>query len=333
MERQSVACGIICGGRLFRAGKNMQHYHALTDAYLDRSSVVTIGVFDGVHRGHQHLIRTLVAQARTDGKLAVALTFYPHPDIVLKKLSGRYYLSDPEERAQLLGALGVDYVITQRFDNALRQIRAQDYVEMLRRHLRLSSLWVGADFALGYQREGNVAFLRQAGESGGFDVQTIELILAHGDHTAISSSRIRQALEMGEVEHANAWLGRSYALSGEVVHGQQRGRTIGFPTANVDVSAERVIPANGVYACWATVGDERFMAVTNVGIRPTFEGQGITVEAYLLDFDRDIYGQEMTLSFEKRLRPEQKFDGIAALIAQINADVEAGRAYLRDKQK
>jgi riboflavin kinase / FMN adenylyltransferase len=306
----------------------MQHYHALTEAHLQQPSVVTIGVFDGVHRGHQFLIRKLVEEARAQGKLAVALTFYPHPDVVLKKLTGRYYLTTPDERARLLGELGIDYVITQTFDDTFRQTRAAHYVEMLQQHLRLSSLWVGSDFAMGYQREGNVAFLEREGAARGFQVDVIDLIMANGDHVAISSSGIRKALEAGDVEHAKAWLGRSYAITGEVVRGEQRGRTIGFPTANVRAWAEQVIPANGVYACWAQVGGERYMAMTNVGVRPTFDGHGVTVEAYLLDFEGDIYGQQVTLTFEKRLRPEQKFDGLPALIAQIGADVEAGRAYL-----
>ncbi|MDX2140579.1 MAG: bifunctional riboflavin kinase/FAD synthetase [Chloroflexota bacterium] len=306
----------------------MQHYYGLQQAQLEQSSVVTIGVFDGVHRGHQYLIRKLVEEARAQGKLAVALTFFPHPDVVLRKLSGRYYLTTPDERARLLGELGVDHVITETFDDTFRQTRAQAYVDLLTKHLRLSSLWVGSDFALGYQREGNVDFLRRAGQTSGFTVEAIDLLLANGDHSAISSTGIREALQMGDLDHANGWLGRAFSVTGEVVHGQQRGRTIGFPTANVAVWSEQVLPANGVYAGWARLGSERFMAVTNVGSRPTFAGQDITVEAYLLDFDRDIYGQQMTVTFEERLRGEQKFDGIAALIAQIQQDVEAGRAHL-----
>lgn len=309
----------------------MQHFYALQDAQLERPSVVTIGVFDGVHRGHQALIRTLVAEARAQNKLAVALTFFPHPDVVIRKLEGRYYLTTPDERARLLGALGVDTVITETFDDTFRHTRAQDYVDRMLKHLRLASLWVGADFALGYQREGKVAWLRTAGEAQGFNVETLDLIVANGDHSAITSTRIREALQLGDVEHAAEWLGRPYSVTGEVVHGLARGRTIGFPTANVDAWAEQVVPGNGVYAGWAMLGGERFMAMTNVGMRPTFTGQNITVESFLLDFDRDIYGEQLTVTFEKRLRPEMKFDGIDALVAQIRRDVEAGRAWLSGK--
>ncbi len=306
----------------------MQHYYALQDAQLQHPSVVTIGVFDGVHRGHQALIRRLVDEARARGKLAVALTFFPHPDVVIRKLEGRYYLSTPDERARLLGELGVDCVVTETFDDTFRHTRAQAYVERMLHHLKMSSLWVGADFALGYQREGTVDWLRAAGAAQGFNVETLELILANGDHSAISSSGIRVALGAGDVEHATAWLGRPYSVTGEIVHGMARGRTIGIPTANVDVWAQQVLPGSGVYAGWATLGEERFMAMTNVGMRPTFTGQNITVESHLLDFDRDIYGQQMTVTFEKRLRPEMKFDGIDALVAQIHRDVDAGRAWL-----
>lgn len=306
----------------------MQHYYDLQQAHLEKSSVVTIGVFDGVHRGHQFLIRKLVDAARAQGRLAVALTFFPHPDVVLRKLEGRYYLSAPEDRARLLGQLGVDCVVTQTFNDAFRQIRAAEYVDMMLRHLRLSSLWVGSDFALGYQREGNVPFLRQQGSAQGFDVEVIDLLMGNGDHVAISSSGIREAIQAGEIEHANAWLGRPYHVNGPVVHGEQRGRQIGFPTANIMVWDEQVIPANGVYAGWAHLGDERFMAVTNVGVRPTFAGRSVTVEAHLLDFDRDIYGQNLGFSFERRLRAEKKFNNIQELIAQISADVHAGRMVL-----
>ena len=305
----------------------MEHLYDLASAHLTQPSVVTIGVFDGVHRGHQHLIKRLVAEARATNRLAVALTFFPHPDIVLRGLTGRYYLTTPEERAHYLGDLGVDMVITLPFNEDFRQIRAAAFVDMMLAHLRLSSLWVGSDFALGYKREGNVHFLRAQGEAKGFTLQVIDLITAETDG-AISSTTIREALLAGEVEKARDWLGRSYTLTGEVVHGDHRGRELGFPTANMDVWEHQVIPANGIYAGWAMLGEERFMAATSVGIRPQFNGEDVRVEAYLLDFDRDIYGQQLTFSFEKYLRPEMKFNNLEGLIAQIDADVQTTRVYL-----
>ncbi|MBK8032653.1 MAG: bifunctional riboflavin kinase/FAD synthetase [Chloroflexi bacterium] len=305
----------------------MNHVYDLATIQLDQPSVVTIGVFDGVHRGHQHLIQRLVRSARESGRLAVVLTFFPHPDVVLRGLTGRYYLTSPQQRAELMGELGVDHVITLPFNEEFRQIRAAAFVDLMREHLKLESLWVGADFALGYKREGTVEFLRAQGAAKGFTLEAIDLIGEDGSAT-FSSTAIRDALNAGDLEAARRLLGRSYSVSGEVVHGDHRGRTIGFPTANIAVWSEQLVPANGVYAGWATVGGEHYMAVTNVGLRPTFEGDSLRVEAHLLDFNREIYGETMNFSFETRLRPEKKFNGIQELMTQIALDAQAGRDYL-----
>ncbi len=305
----------------------MKHIYNLSDAKLDQPSIVTIGVFDGVHRGHQYLLSQLVAAARTSGSLAVVLTLFPHPDRVIRGLTGRYYLTTPEQKAALLGELGVDVVITHPFDEQVRQVRAAAFVDQLLGHLNMTSLWVTADFALGYRREGNFVYLSAQGAEKGFEVREIELLSTDG-HEIISSSTIRQALVAGDVQKAASWLGRPYRVEGPVVHGDHRGRGIGFPTANVDVWAEQVLPADGVYACWALLGDERYMAMTNVGTRPTFDGSTVTVEAYLLDFDRDIYGQKLAVDFVYRLRGEEKFSGLDALVQQIRKDVDQGRALL-----
>jgi riboflavin kinase / FMN adenylyltransferase len=304
----------------------MNHFTNLAELHLAQPSMVTIGVFDGVHRGHQHLIRSLTEEAHAAGRLAVALTFFPHPDVVLRGLTGRYYLTTPEQRARLMTNLGIDYVVTLPFNEQFRQIRAANFVDQLLEHLHLESLWVGSDFAMGYKREGNVEFLRAQGAQKGFTLKAIDLLMA--DHAAISSTAIRSLLLEGRVDEARDLLGRSYSVTGEVVHGEKRGRQIGYPTANIDVWAEQVIPANGIYAGWAFVGEERFMAMTNVGVRPTFDGQNVTVEAYLLDFDRDLYGQQLTFTFEKFMRPEAKFTNIPDLIARIDQDVIEGRAFL-----
>ncbi|HYO88074.1 MAG TPA: bifunctional riboflavin kinase/FAD synthetase [Candidatus Limnocylindrales bacterium] len=312
----------------------MIHLTELEAIALTRPSVVTIGVFDGVHLGHQYLVRRLVASARASGRLAVVITFYPHPDVVLRGITGRYYLTTPDERAALLGDLGVDFVVTLSFDDHLRHIRAAAFVDLMVNHLRVSELWVGAEFALGYKREGNVPFLTAQGAEKGFVVDAVDLMAVEdsGDGLLkISSSAIRAALAEGAVETAERMLGRPYGVRGEIVHGLARGRTIGFPTANIAVPDERLIPANGVYAGWALLDSECFMAVTNVGTRPTFSGEDVTVEAHLLDFNRDIYGAPLEFQFITRLRPEMRFTGIEALIAQIEADAAAGRAVLADR--
>jgi len=307
----------------------MTHVHTLESVLINNESIVTIGVFDGVHRGHQALIRQLVERAHGENRHAIVVTFFPHPDILLRGLQGRYYLTTPDDRAALLLEMGVDVVITLPFDDALRHIRAADFVDKLVRQLNMVELWVGADFALGYQREGNVAFLTALGQTRGFSTHIVETIM---DHDAIiSSTTIRQALIDGRLSDANALLGRPYSVSGPVVEGHRRGRTIGYPTANVDVWDDLVLPKNGIYAGWARVGDQRYMAATNIGLKPTFDDHNVTVEAYLLDFSGDLYGRHLTVTFDHRLRDEARFSSIDALIAQIAADVERTRALLLEK--
>ncbi len=306
----------------------MAHVTSLNDVQLEQASLVTIGVFDGVHLGHQQLIRALVERAKASGRLTVVLTFFPHPDIVLRGLTGRYYLTTPEQRAEALHLLGVDTVITQTFDETFRHTSAQDYVSQLCDRLKMTELWVGQHFALGYEREGDVAFLSRLGESKGYTVHAVELV-ADADQHVISSTSIRGLLQEGKVEQVAGLLGRPFSIDAEVVRGDQRGRTIGFPTANLAVWDEQVLPAYGVYAGWATIDGARHPAVTNIGVRPTFDSQRMAVEAHLLDFDGNLYGKVLNLSFDFRLRGEQKFEGITALVAQIKADVEAGRRLLK----
>ncbi len=306
----------------------MLHLRHLRQAQNDTDSVVTIGVFDGLHRGHRSMIRRLVEQARSSKRLAVALTFHPHPDKVLRDVETRYYLSSPEQRAEQLFALGLDLVITQPFDEGIRFIRAEQFVELLVKHLRLKDLWVGADFALGYEREGTVEFLGQLGKAKGFSVTVIDLIMSDGGGEIIHSSQLRQLLRQGEMRQAKRMLERAYSVTGIVVKGRQRGRAIGIPTANLEIWAEQIIPPNGVYAGLAKIGAETFHAAINIGMRPTFDEDELSIEAHILDFERDIYGATMELSFEARLRPERKFAGLDELLAQIKLDIEQTRAAL-----
>jgi riboflavin kinase/FMN adenylyltransferase len=306
----------------------MQHVYKLSDAQLSRPSIVTVGMFDGVHRGHQALIGRLVEAAYTSDRAAVVLTFFPHPDVVLKDIQGRYYLTTPEERARLLGDLGVDLVVTHPFDQSVRQMRAIAFVERLQTHLKLSELWATSNFALGYKREGNMDFLRAQGLEKGFAVKTVQLVADEDTHDVIASSRIRQALIDGDVVTAAYLLGRLYQVEGRIVPGDKRGRQIGIPTANIDVWPYQILPDNGVYACYAILEGETRPAVTNIGIRPTFDGQVRTVETHLLDFDGDIYEKNLRLAFVERLRGEMKFNAIEALIEQIRQDIAVARQIL-----
>jgi riboflavin kinase/FMN adenylyltransferase len=304
----------------------MEVVHGLPPAINERPTALTIGVFDGVHLGHQHLLGATVARARALGWQSAALTFDPHPDTVVHPERRRLYLTSLDERVELIAALGVDLLVVLQFTRATMEQTAQEFMYHVSQAVALRELWVGWDFALGRKREGNVQTLREIGELYGYTVHPVDPLLIGG--APVSSSRIRAALAAGDVVGAALLLGRPYRLRAPVVEGDRRGRTIGFPTANLAVSEDRVLPADGVYVCRAVVGGQRYGAVTNVGVRPTFAGVQRRVEAYLLDFTGDIYGETINLSFLDRLRGEQKFDGVAALVAQIERDTVAARAWL-----
>jgi riboflavin kinase/FMN adenylyltransferase len=305
-------------------------------------SSLTIGFFDGVHRGHQHLINQASNSARREGWRAVLLTFYPHPSVVLRGAEP-FVLSTREEKLALLSELDLDLVIVQPFTPGLAQTRAQDFVEMLIAQVGMVELWVGPDFALGYRREGDIPFLHRMGGERGFSVNVVSRLQLDG--LTISSSRIRQALREGNVTLAARCLGRPYNVQGPVVVGAQRGRTLGFPTANIEVPAERAVPANGVYAAWARLhaepitgtiestrpkgaAYEQYRAVVNIGTRPTFDNGARTIEAHLLDFDHSIYGRRLVLDFVTHLRSERRFNGVDELVAQIDRDVVQARQLL-----
>jgi riboflavin kinase/FMN adenylyltransferase len=310
----------------------MQHITSLEEAQLGRPSVVTIGAFDGVHRGHQTLVRQLLAHAQRSGLTSVVLTFYPHPEMVLRGSRPGFYLTLPDTKAHLLGEMGIEWVVTHPFDDTVRHMRAADFVSSLLNYLSMKSLWVGADFAMGYQREGNVEFLQGQAKLRGFDLRVVDLMDADGER--ISSSRVREVLAVGNVEEVARLLGRPHRVEGVVVRGAGRGRTIGIPTANLSIPEELAIPARGVYAGWVEFSGRRESAVINVGLRPTFDGSGaLTVEAHLLGYVGDLYDQSMQLSFTHRLRDEQKFDGIEALVTQIRRDIDRAAELLKVGQR
>jgi riboflavin kinase / FMN adenylyltransferase len=305
----------------------LHHVTDLTAVQPNHPTFLAIGAFDGVHRGHQFLLQQLVTNAHAAGVRAAALTFFPHPAVVIHGRQDRFYLTTPEERAHLLAAQGLDLVITHTFNDTVRQTRAAEFVDQLCRHLQLRQLW-GGNFALGYKREGDIPFLRALGEEKGFTVEVVPSMVAW-EGELVSSSRIRQALAHGRMAEVTGCLGRPYRVTGTVVQGNQRGRTIGVPTANLQTWEEQLLPANGVYATHAWLGEQRFTAATNIGIRPTVDGSTLTVEAHLLDFDGDLYGRELSLEFLARIRDEQKFTSLDALIAQIQSDIGNVRQLLK----
>jgi len=304
----------------------MRVVSSLSDARLDRDGVVTIGAFDGIHRGHRIVLDSVRRAAAGRGRASVVVTFFPHPGVVLGRAEP-FYLTSTEEKIAVLEDAGIDLLVVMPFTLETARTRAADYVSMLVEHLRMREMHVGHDFALGYQREGTVDFLRREGPERGFDVVAIDALTNDGE--TISSTGIRQALRAGDVALAAQWLGRPFRLSGTVVEGDKRGRTIGVPTANLDVWKDHAVPARGVYACRAWVGDAKFGAAVNIGVRPTVaDDSRSTVEAHLLDFDRDIYGVSVTLDFVARLRDERRFPSLDALVKQIETDVEQARVLL-----
>jgi len=304
----------------------MQHYRSLEGLTLE-NTWLTVGVFDGVHRGHRQVLNKLTAGAHANRALAVVLTFDPHP----AKVFGRgdiKLLTLPGERAKLLGELGVDAVITHPFDRNVANITALDFMKQLKDQLDVRHLVLGYDSTLGKNREGNATRLAEIGLELGYTVETVSAL---GDESGvISSTEIRKLVTVGKVSEAARLMGHPYRLQGLVAYGDQRGRTIGFPTANLNYAHEKVIPASGIYACWATVRGERYAAAVNIGTNPTFtpDKQTLSVEAYLLNFDQDIYDETVTLEFVQRLRDELKYDSVTALIEQIGRDVEQTRELL-----
>jgi riboflavin kinase/FMN adenylyltransferase len=304
----------------------MRYAHDLSQIQLDKPSILAIGVFDGVHRGHRFLISQLVETAQKCGCYAGLLSFHPHPDTVLQVVPTRYYLTTETERTTLLQSLGLDFMVMHPFNQTVMRMPAQDFVNQLVAKLQIRTLWVGRDFALGYQRQGNVAYLTEYGQQVGFTVVALDLVDQSGQ--VISATTVRQKLLQGDVEGANDLLGYSYRLSGTVIHGYKRGRQIGFPTANIEVPPDKIVPRNGVYATRLQVGGRWYSAATNVGMNPTFGNDHLSVEAHILDFDQDIYGEQVQLTFESFLRPELKFNGLDALIAQLKQDVQQTRQLL-----
>ncbi|HEY3474211.1 MAG TPA: bifunctional riboflavin kinase/FAD synthetase [Anaerolineales bacterium] len=304
----------------------MQHYRSLEEVNL-QNSWLTVGVFDGVHRGHQEIIRKVTVGAHANEAPAVVLTFDPHPASVLGGHEIKC-LTLPDERAELLGQFGVDVVITEPFTRELSRVTAYDFMARLKRQLGLRHLLIGYDFALGKGREGNVTRLTEIGSELGYSVEVVPAL--SDESGVISSTAIRKLIEVGNVLEAARLLGRSYSLHGPVIRGDGRGRTIDVPTANIAYSHQKMIPAKGIYACWAYLNEQKHQAAINIGTNPTFtpDKQTPNVEAYLLDFRRELYGENLRLEFVARLRDELRFDSVDALVKQIWDDVALTRKIL-----
>lgn len=304
----------------------MDLIHDLAQTSFTRPTVLTIGAFDGIHRGHQHLIQQVIARAKEIGAASALVTLHPHPKIVLRSTSPLQYISTIEERIDLLAPLGLDYAVMFPFSLETSQTRARDFVQMLIDHLQMKEIFCGKDFAFGYKREGNVEFLRALAAAKGFTVTVVEPYVFGGQ--IISSTRIRQLVAAGDLDEATRCLGRYPSVRGRVIQGNQRGHTLGFPTANLAIAERRLIPADGIYAARIKLGSTWYGGAANIGVRPTFDNGARLVEVHVLDFDGDLYDQMVEVQFVKRLREERKFDGVDALIAQMRRDVAETRRIL-----
>jgi riboflavin kinase/FMN adenylyltransferase len=303
----------------------MEVFRHIEEPKLSASStVVTLGNFDGVHLGHQALIRRTVEEGKSLGVPSVVLTFEPHPLKLLAPARAPKLILLHKDKMRLLQSFGVDIVIIQNFDASFAALEAADFVRtFLVERLRTKKLWVGRDLRFGKGRGGTVKDLIQWGTSYGFEVGTVEPILIEEER--VSSSRIRQLVEHGRVDEATPLLGRYHFISGKVVNGHRRGRALGFPTANVS-SRNEVVPQDGIYATLLQIGDESHLSVSSIGVNPTFGAAARTIESFILNFDRPIYGESVRLSFVKRIREEKKFDSAEQLIAQMHGDVTAAQS-------
>lgn len=293
----------------------------------EQDSVLTVGVFDGVHRGHRKLIARLMREASDTGRLAIVVTFRNRPRGVVDSAFQPLYLTGLDERLRLLEQQGVDLVVPITFDSDLMKLSPVEFIKQLQRHLHMRGLVVGPDFALGHNREGDIGSLSTLGQDMGFTMSTIDALMDGG--RPIKSTAIRSAIIEGDVTTAASFLGRTYALDGTVVRGAGRGSILGFPTANLEVPPVMAIPGNGIYATWAVLGGKRHMAATSVGVRPTFDEGERTIEAFILDYDGELYDSQVRLEFVQRLRDEMKYESVEALTEQIEKDVEQTRSVLK----
>lgn len=291
-----------------------------------RPLAVTIGVFDGVHLGHRHLIDTLKRRAAERRLASGVVTLHPDPVQVLRPDVRIAYLTSLEERVELLRATGVDAVAPLTFTSEVAELSAFQFLELLHATLEIAYVLMGPDHAFGRGREGTPRRVAEIGEELGFEVEVLPAPL-EGTSGAVSATAIRNALAAGEMELVASLLGRPFSIRGPVVRGAERGRTIGFPTANIAVTPDRALPAYGVYVTRAIVGARTYASATNIGVKPTFVDERPSVETYLLDFEGDLYGRDVRVEVLQRLRGEIKFDSIDELTASIAADVRKTRDY------
>ena len=293
----------------------------------EKDMLLTIGVFDGVHLGHKYLISQLKELARQQDALSGVITFRQHPQEVLSPQTKLPFLTDLDQRTNLLQNEGVEAIITLSFTPELARLSPGQFLGLLKKYLRMRGLVIGPDFALGQSREGNTDTLRRLGQEMGLSVTVVPPMIIDGE--VISSTAIRKALAEGDMKRVRNLFGRPFSLHGRVIAGARRGVELGFPTANLDIDPGQALPTEGVYVSRAHIDDQAHPAMTNIGKRPTFGGSQRVVEVYLLDYHSNLYGQELAIDIIERLREEKRFDTPEQLKKQIAKDVKQGTAILK----
>jgi len=305
----------------------MQVEKELAEQAPEKDTILTIGVFDGVHLGHRYLVSQLIKHAREQNLLSGVVTFRQHPQELVSPQTRLPFLTDLNQRVDLLKNEGVDRVFVLSFTPELARLTAHEFVSLLKRYLKMRGLVLGHDFALGQNRAGDENMLRKLGKEMNFTVNVVRAKLVDGE--LASSTTIRKALAAGDMKRVHRLIGRYFGLSGYVVGGAHRGTKLGFPTANIQVDPSQALPPDGVYATWSYIDDQAYPSMTNIGKRPTFDNNERTVEVFVLDYQGDLYGHEMSIDLVDRVRDEKKFNTIEELIEQIAADIKLGRAILK----
>ena len=307
----------------------MKIFNAIQEFSSPAGSIITLGTFDGVHKGHKSLLNKLISSGKALGCETVVLTFFPHPRMVLQPDAEVKLLNTMAEKAALLEAFGVDNLIIHPFSHEFSRLTAEDFVkDILVKRLNARKIIIGHDHRFGRNRTANTQDLVRMGQELGFEVEQISALEV--DEVSVSSTKIRNALLDGNPEIANNYLGYPYYITGTVTTGKQLGRTIGYPTANIDVpETYKLIPAQGVYAVSSIINGKTVYGMMNIGTRPTVNGIGQTIEVNFFDFEADIYGAQLKVSLHHRLRGEQKFEGLDALKAQLAKDKEDSLHYFK----
>jgi riboflavin kinase/FMN adenylyltransferase len=304
----------------------MRLFHGTDNAEIQRPTVLTLGVFDGLHLGHQLVMRTVVERARAIGAVPTVITFDPHPRAVLHPESAPPLLQTLDQKVEGFGVLGIEQTIVVRFTKEFSLVRAEDFLrDVVKERLQAKEVYLGRGFAFGHNREGNIELLRRVSADLGFIADEVPEVRLRGQR--VSSSKIRELLSQGKVNLARRMLGRPYGVEGRIEHGSERGHQLGFPTANLH-PRNRVIPKNGVYVTGTLIAGQWRRSVTNVGVRPTFESAGEpSVETFVMNWSGDLYGDVLRVRFLHRLRDEKKFGSLDELKTQINRDVSRAQAY------